>query len=168
MIISRRLFTELDPAERRVLTAHELSHLTNRHHLFVHLADIAAAANPLLRPVSTAVRLGVERWADEDAAQATGDRRAAGTALARTALTRTSLRRHAVRHAHREVPVLGAVNSDVSHRANALLAPPPRGAAIAGSVITLLVATIAATFACAVQIHADFEHAEMARLLLTR
>lgn len=81
VVISQRLLTALSADERRVLTAHELSHLSKRHHLLVHLADIAAAANPLLKPVCGAVRLGVERWADEDAAAGIGDRRIAGRAL---------------------------------------------------------------------------------------
>ena len=35
---------------------------------------LAAAANPMLRPLSTAVRTGIERWADEHAATRSGDR----------------------------------------------------------------------------------------------
>lgn len=168
VVISRDLLSALGPAERRMLIGHELSHLRRRHHLYVHAVDLAVAANPLLHRAADAVRLGVERWADEDAAQSTGDRGAAGAALARTALIRTSLRRNTVRPAGPVVSVLGAVTSHVTHRARALLAPAPRGTTTTIAVITLLVATLTATYACAVQVHAGFEHAEMAWLFLAR
>lgn len=131
VVISQRLFAELNSVERRVLTAHELSHLNNRHHLFVHLTDIAAAANPLLKPVSAAVRLGVERWADEDAASGIGDRRLAGRALARVALLRSSLAasaagRPSLRVSGRPVAVLGVAALQVTSRVQALLQPAPR------------------------------------------
>lgn len=91
VVLSRRLLDVLDADQRRVVTAHELSHLYRRHHLYLHVVDVAAAANPLLRQVSAEVRLGVERWADEDAAAGVGDRRLTGTSLARVALLRRSL-----------------------------------------------------------------------------
>jgi hypothetical protein len=162
VVISRGLMDALGPAERQMLTSHELSHLQCRHHLYVHAVDLAVAANPLLYRAADAVRLGVERWADEDAALCAGDRGAAAAMLARIALVRSSLRRGTVRSP--VVPVLGAVTSHVIDRARALLAPAPRGTATTLCVTALLVATIAATFACTVQIHAGFEHAEMAWL----
>lgn len=131
VVISRRLFAELSADERRVLTAHELSHLTRRHHLFVHLADIASAANPLLAAVSGAVRFGVERWADEDAAAGIGNRRRTGRALARVALLRSSLA--ADRPAGPSgslvgagVTALGVATLQVMPRVQALLRPAPR------------------------------------------
>ena len=133
VVISRRLLSELTSHERRVLTSHELSHLNNRHHLYVHVVDIAAAANPLLRRVTDAVRLGVERWADEDAAAAVGDRRVAGRALARVALLRSALARIPARtgrpapqRAARPTAVLGVGALQVACRVEALLAPAPR------------------------------------------
>ncbi|WP_051267321.1 M56 family metallopeptidase [Nakamurella lactea] len=136
VVISRRLFAGLRADERRVLTAHELSHLTRRHHLFVHLADIASAANPLLTTVSGAVRFGVERWADEDAAVGIGDRRRTGRALARVALLRSSLAaarptlpsssmpNGSSRSAG--IPALGVATQQVMPRVQALLNPAPR------------------------------------------
>jgi hypothetical protein len=162
VVISRGLLQALGPAERWMLTGHELSHLRRRHHLYVHAVDLAVAANPLLRNASGAVRLGVERWADEDAARCTGDREAAAAALARTALIRSSLRRGTVPAAGPGVPVLGAVASHITDRATALLAPAPRGTALTATVITLLIATFAATLASTLQIHSGFEVAEMA------
>jgi Zn-dependent protease with chaperone function len=162
VVISRGLLQALGPAEQRMLTGHELSHLRRRHHLYVHAVDLGVAANPLLIRASSAVRLGVERWADEDAALCTGDRGAAAAALARTALIRSSLRRGADRTAGPGVPVLDAVTSHITDRAAALLAPAPRGTAITATVITLLLATFAATLATILQIHSGFEIAEMA------
>jgi len=49
------------PDERRVLLAHEDSHLRHRHHLFTQLADLAATANPLLRRSARAVLDAVAR-----------------------------------------------------------------------------------------------------------
>ena len=161
VVISRDLLDALGPAERQMLTGHELSHLRHRHHLYVHAVDLAVAANPLLVRAAGAVRLGVERWADEDAALCTGDRTAAAAALARTALIRSALRRATFRDAGPVVPVLGAVTSHVTTRARALLAPTPRGTVMTVWMIALLVTTFVATLACAVHIHAGFEHAEM-------
>jgi Zn-dependent protease with chaperone function len=162
VVISRSLLQALGPAEQRMLTGHELSHLRCRHHLYVHAVDLAVAANPLLRKACSAVRLGVERWADEDAALCTGDRVAAASALARIALIRSSLRRGAVRPNGPGVPVLGAVASHITDRATALLAPAPRGTAMTATVTILLIATFVATVASTLQIHSGFELAEMA------
>jgi beta-lactamase regulating signal transducer with metallopeptidase domain len=76
----------LSPAEREVLLAHERAHAAGFHFLFTVAARLAAAANPLLRPVSAAVAYSVERWADEHAAAATGDRPLTARAVARAAL----------------------------------------------------------------------------------
>lgn len=150
VVISQRLLTELSADERRVLTAHELSHLNRRRHLYVHLADIAAAGNPLLRQVSAQVRLGVERWADEDAARVIGDRRITGRARARVALLRsalakaTGLARSSSTHVG-GVPVLGVGALHVTSRVQALLepAPQPRTARVAAVLLlSLLVLTI--------------------------
>ncbi len=144
VVISRQLFTALPTPDRSVIVAHEFSHLRRRHHLYVHAADLAAAANPLLRAVPAAVRLGVERWADEDAAVGVGDRRLVGRALARVALLRHALRavspsvevqQAGVRHAAaagdradavggRHVLRLGATTMAVAVRVEALLRPP--------------------------------------------
>lgn len=145
VVISQRLLAELTADERRVLTAHELSHLHKRHHLYVHLADIAAAGNPLLKPVSAAVRLGVERWADEDAAVGMGDRRVTGRALARVALRRSALARASdagwsAPEMTARVPVLGIGGLQVASRVQALLVPAPesRSARVAAVVVLSL------------------------------
>jgi beta-lactamase regulating signal transducer with metallopeptidase domain len=166
VVIGRRLLRQLSNEERRVLTRHELSHLNNRHHLFVHVADIAVAANPLLGPVSAAVRLGVERWADEDAAAALGDRRRAGRALARVALLRSSLTTAAPagswpsgrRWSDRLVPALRVAGSQVVSRVQALLQPAPQGGTgrLVG-VVVLALAVLATGFASLDHIHEAIE-----------
>ena len=172
VVISRQLFDALGPREQHMLTGHELSHLRRRHHLYVHAVDIAAAANPALRRVAAEVRLGVERWADEDAvATMAGDRTSAAAALATTALTRAALRRGETPPAARRrpvVPVLGVATSHVTQRAQALLAPEPERSALAAWVAVLLIGMFAATLATAMQIHDGFEHAEILRRIISR
>ena len=164
VVISARLMAELSSDERRVLTAHELSHLTKRHHLYVHVADIAAAGNPLLRRVSGAVRLGVERWADEDAAAGIGDRRITGRALARVALLRGALARAAsfAGSPGSSVPVLGIGLLQVASRVQALLepAPRPRTARLALMVAMSLVVLLIGVASLA-HIHEAIEVAEL-------
>ena len=107
VVISQSLLRHLSADERRVVLAHELSHLTRRHHLYLHLADIAAAANPLLARVPRAIRSGVERWADEDACVGIGNRQSTGRALARVALLRSALTRSALTRASAGAPARG-------------------------------------------------------------
>ena len=148
------------------------SHLRRRHHLYVHAVDVAALGNAALRGVAAAVRLGVERWADEDAAaMMAGDRTSAATALAKTALTRAALRRGETPPTSRRRPVvtvLGVATSHVTQRAQALLAPTPERSALAAWVAVLLLAMCAATLTSALQIHDGFEHAEIIRRIISR
>ncbi|MER6472005.1 M48 family metalloprotease [Streptomyces collinus] len=87
ILVTSAMLGALEPTERRVLLAHERAHLTHRHGALVTAATLAAAADPLLAPVRSAVVFLVERWADEQAAAAVGDRRTTARALARAALT---------------------------------------------------------------------------------
>src|SRR5260370_19725459 len=80
----------LSRPERQVLLAHERAHACGLHFLFTTAARLAAAANPLLRPVAAATGYAVERWADERAAAVTGDRQLAARAIARAALATTA------------------------------------------------------------------------------
>ncbi|MEW2049719.1 hypothetical protein [Streptomyces sp. NPDC005476] len=104
--------------ERRVLPAHERAHPTHRHARLGTAVALAAAANPLLTPVRHMVAFLLERWADEQAAAAVGDRASTARALARAALTA----------GRREPPHgLGFTDHAVSRRIAALqAAPPPR------------------------------------------
>ncbi len=154
IVVSTAMLRALPPDERRVLLAHENSHLHHRHHAYTDLADLAAAANPLLRSAAAAVRLAVERWADEDAAAASGNRAVAVRALARAGLARAGT-----------VPMpsaaLGAAHTNLAHRARALQQPPPKPQRV---LVLVLVALIVATAAAALDTsHATerrFEHAQ--------
>ncbi len=86
IVVSAGMLDTLDDAGRAALLAHERAHLAGRHYAFTSVARLAAAANPLLRPVADAVEYTVERWADERAAQAVGDRRLVAETIARAAI----------------------------------------------------------------------------------
>jgi beta-lactamase regulating signal transducer with metallopeptidase domain len=137
VVVTSALLGALSPAERRAVLAHERSHVTGRHAWWVLAADLAAAANPLLRPTATAVGQAVERWADEDAADRVGDRALVAQAIARTALLRQDA-------GHRAAVLPDATGGDVPDRVRALLAPPPprRPGTRAALVALLLVATL--------------------------
>jgi len=163
VVISRALFAELGSEERQMLVAHELSHLRRRHHLYVHAVDLAVGANPALTSLADAVRLGVERWADEDAAAACGARAWAGRALARTALVQVAMRRAAGSAAPTHPSsVLCATAGGVAARAQALMnTPAPRRSRPLYMLVAVLVITAVLTLGSTIQIHNGFEHAEL-------
>ncbi|GHH87077.1 membrane protein [Streptomyces sulfonofaciens] len=86
VVVSTAMLSCLNGPERRALFAHERAHLADRHHRFLLVVRLAAQANPCLRPLRTAVSYTVERWADEEAAQAIGSRRAMALAVGKAAL----------------------------------------------------------------------------------
>lgn len=86
IVAGQRLLGALSPGERRALLAHERAHLVNGHHWHLSAVTIAAALNPLLRPLRPAALCATERWADEAAGEAVGDRRLVAGALAAAAL----------------------------------------------------------------------------------
>jgi hypothetical protein len=90
IVITTGMLRALSAPERQVLLAHERAHAGGWHYLFTSAARLAAAANPLLRPVAAQVGYTVERWADERAAAATGDRPLTARAIARAALATTA------------------------------------------------------------------------------
>jgi hypothetical protein len=114
--ISSGMLDALGPAERDSLLAHERAHLRLGHHRFLIAVTLAAALNPLLRPLCSAARFALERWADEAAAQQIGDRKVVATAVAKAAL------------AGRAEPgfALAATGGPVPRRVSALLAAPTR------------------------------------------
>jgi beta-lactamase regulating signal transducer with metallopeptidase domain len=126
----------LDPGERRVVLAHERSHLRHRHDRYRTLIRIAARINPLLRPAVRATDLLLERWADEDAARAVGSRRLTARALARAAVA-----------AGPAAPAPGQASFaalPVSARVDALLAATPAGRSRAALVMLTAIALVAA------------------------
>jgi Zn-dependent protease with chaperone function len=139
IVVSTAMLRALPVDERRALLAHEHSHLRHRHHLYSQLAGVAAVANPLLRAPAAAVRLAVERWADEDAADETDDRALVARTLARAGLARAGVDPAAAQAA----PGLGAADSHVAERALAMLGPAPRPRPLLRAALVALVMTTA-------------------------
>jgi hypothetical protein len=159
VVVSTSMLSALAAAERRVLLAHEAAHLRHRHHLWVQAAELAAAADPLLRPAARAVRSAVEREADEVAAAEVGDRSLAAQALARAALARAGARRTAAGLG----AALGGAEHAVADRARALLAgPPPRRRTVSAVVAGLMLATLIAVLVTGLDTEARFEAAQNA------
>ncbi|MFD0073110.1 M56 family metallopeptidase [Streptomyces sp. NPDC127166] len=138
VVVSTGMLHTLEPAEHRILLAHERAHLTSHHYAFVAAAQLGAAANPLLRPLARAVTYTIERWADESAAAATGDRRQVARAVGKAALAA----RHADRAPRGALGFLGrggkGTPGPVPRRVAALLAPP-RGPRPLLTAVTLAV-----------------------------
>jgi Zn-dependent protease with chaperone function len=86
IVVSTGMLATLDPGERQAMLAHERAHLRCHHYLFTAAAQLAATANPLLRPAATAITYTVERWADENAATTCGNRRLVAAAIGKAAL----------------------------------------------------------------------------------
>ena len=141
IVVSTGMLRALAADERRVLLAHEAAHLRHRHHLLVAVADIAAAANPLMRPAARGVRRTVERWADEVAAAEVGDRRVAARSVARAALARSQFRA-AGSSVSGSAVALGLDDGDVPARVQALLAPP------SGRQLRFRIGIVSATALC--------------------
>jgi Zn-dependent protease with chaperone function len=116
VVVSTAMLESLDAPERRVLLAHERSHLRRRHHRYIRLTEFAVAALPHLAPLNARVRFAIERWADEDAADEVGDRALVASAIARAAL------------ASHSVPRVGLAIADqgVVERVESMLAGPSR------------------------------------------
>lgn len=124
VVVSTGMLRALAPAERRVLLAHEAAHLRHRHHLYIQLGELSAAANPLLAPVSRAVGDAVERWADEDAARAVGDRTLVARAVARASIAASAAGPARPSGAGRLALRMAATLAVV--RTRAMLGPAPR------------------------------------------
>src|SRR5580704_5459998 len=74
IVVSSAMFGALDADERRVLLAHERCHLRSGHYLFRWSTRLAAAVFPPARRMVADCDFALERWADERAATAVGDR----------------------------------------------------------------------------------------------
>ena len=155
IVATRGLLEVLDPAERRAVLAHEQAHLDARHDLHLVVVTLAAAAHPLLLGMPAAVRLASERWADERAATATGDRQLVARTIVRVASCRQP----------RPGPhgAMAATGADVVARVRALVGPPVtrRPALAAALAAAALVPALSAVVAAA-QTDAAFQRAELA------
>ncbi|MEP6851984.1 MAG: M56 family metallopeptidase [bacterium] len=132
MVVTTSMLRALPPEERRALLAHEAAHLDHHHVVYVQLASLAAAANPLLRPTAGAVRVAAERWADDVAAQRTGDRRLVATALARAGLARAG------DPTRMPAAALAAVDTALGQRIEALLAPQRQHRTVTVATVVLM------------------------------
>jgi hypothetical protein len=152
--ISGGMLDALGPTEQDALLAHERAHLRLRHHRFLIAITLAAALNPLLRPLCSAARFALERWADEAAAQHIGDRTVVARAVAKAAL------------AGRAEPgfALAATGGPVPRRVSALLAAPARclPAALLSATLVLGVTGWSAqtVLDAATDLHQDLESAQ--------
>jgi hypothetical protein len=143
----------LEPAEREALFAHERAHLTGRHHLFLRLSRLTQIVHPALRGLHEPLVYALERWADERAADAVGDRRLAARAVARAALAAKSVEGPAFRPG----TVPGVASGPVPRRVAALLAGPGEdheGRRTRSSVLAWLVLASALAFTAVCAEHA--------------
>ncbi|MFF2307780.1 M56 family metallopeptidase [Streptomyces sp. NPDC058128] len=117
VVVTTAMLARLAGPERRALFAHERAHLAARHHRFLLTVQLAARANPFLRPLRTAVTYTTERWADEEAATSVGSRRVVARAVGKAAL---------ISRGAPSVTLAGfAVVGPVPRRVAALLGPAP-------------------------------------------
>ncbi|MFK4066918.1 M56 family metallopeptidase [Streptomyces sp. NPDC029674] len=121
VVVTTGMLSRLASPERRALFAHERAHLSARHHRHLLVTQLAARANPFLRPLRTSVAYAAERWADEAAAGAVRDRKAVARAIGKAAMVSKGV--PAPTFAGLAAP--GPVPGPVPRRVAALLAPAP-------------------------------------------
>ncbi|WP_405582959.1 M56 family metallopeptidase [Streptomyces sp. NBC_01190] len=158
IVVTSGMLRALDPAEREVLLAHERAHLSGRHHLFLTTLALACACHPALRVLRGPLSYALERWADEAAAVAVGDRRLAARAIGRAALA-------TVRPSG---AVLSVAAGPVPRRVAALLAPaarpaPPAPRAIAAVLAACLTLSAGCALEAAHELHGTIEVAQAER-----
>jgi Zn-dependent protease with chaperone function len=167
IVVSTGMLHALDHTERDILLAHERAHLTGHHYLFTAATQLAAAANPLLRPVAAAVAYTIERWADEHAATTCGDRRQVARTVGKAALasSRTGAR---VRFPTVVLGILGRPGSlrtagPVPRRVAALLTAPPghRTLPLATAATAILLAAAVCSIEAAQDLEALFDLARL-------
>ena len=182
IVITAGMLRALSQPEHAVLLAHERAHASGLHYLFTTTVRLAAAANPLLRPVAAQVCYTVERWADERAATATGNRPLTARAIARAALASSAAppdasarggalavlgivtpedgERDHVRHRFRGPGLRGA--GPVPRRVAALLGPPPRTRMLLiGAAVVLVAISGLSALDAAASLHALVELAQV-------
>jgi len=174
IVVSTGMLGGLRAAEREALLAHERSHLRHHHHFFLLVFQIASATCPLLRPLAREGAYTVERWADEDAAEAVGDRSVVARAVARAALARSAAgggptgTRDGARGGPPPTALLAATGGPVPRRVQALLSPRPRLRRAPLVALVLLLALSGVSLGLAEQTTERlFEHARSVRAQLS-
>ncbi|MEU0490824.1 M56 family metallopeptidase [Nocardiopsis sp. NPDC006139] len=126
VLVSRGLMRLLTRDQLQVVFRHEHAHLRHRHHVYTTLGALSAAVFPPLGTLQKSLRLALERWADEDAAQATGSRELVAHTIARVALAAPD---------PRPTWHLALADSHVVQRVRALLGEAPSGNPVAGPAL---------------------------------
>ncbi|MGK2929492.1 MAG: M56 family metallopeptidase [Acidimicrobiales bacterium] len=140
VVVSTGMLDALEPAQRRVLFAHERAHVQARHDLHLLASQLAAAVLPWLGWQRDELCLATERAADATAlVEVRGDRRLVATAIARAALA-------ADRHGA-VAPALAFSGGAVGFRVESMLhpsgrAPVPASASGLLGVVGVLGATV--------------------------
>ncbi|MEV4615511.1 M48 family metalloprotease [Kitasatospora sp. NPDC049258] len=159
VVVTSGMLRRLDDEERAVLLAHERAHLACHHHLLALVADLAACLHPALRGIREPLAFQAERWADEAAAAAVGDRRLVARAVGRAALAAS-----AAPAARRPGAVFAATAGPVPRRMASLLAPPAAVRPLAGRVgaglLLLLLVSATATVEATGDLHENIETAQ--------
>ncbi len=149
VIVTTAMIQALSVEERRVLLAHERAHLRCHHASFRLGVRLSAAMLPLLQPLVRDCDHQLERWADEAAARAVGDR-----SLTAHAVGRAALARHRASSGDVSSAMLGFSDRGVVARVQALLADPmpnrPR-------ILTFPVVVLALTALLTVRASRDLE-----------
>lgn len=120
VVMSSAMHERLSATEREVVLAHEHAHARHRHDRYLLTAQLSAALLAPLQPLVRRMQFSIERWADEDAVAAVGDRRLVARTLGRVALIGADPQ-----------PALAFAGLGVPARMAALLQPPvapPRSA----------------------------------------
>jgi peptidase M48-like protein len=158
IVVSRGMLRCLGDGEREALLAHERAHLSGRHHLFQTVWRLAAAVNPLLRPLADTGGFVLERWADEEAASRVGSRTVVARAVGRAALASSADTGRPT--------ALAATGGAVPQRVRALLDPPPPARAlpfVAGALLlTVCCASLANAASDSEEMVESARHAECA------
>lgn len=152
IVVSSGMLRSLSGPQRRALLAHEAAHLRCHHHVYVQLARLAAAANPLMMPVSRAVDCCVERWADAAATRAVGDRVTVARAIGAAALASAAA----------PAGVLGVAHSDVVERVRVLLDPPAHRPQLGMALVVATVLCWVSVVVAVLHTHGVIEVAEAA------